>query len=296
MNILITGGTGLVGRLLTKKLTDRGHTVRILTRTPRGENQFEWNTSEGFIDVKAFENLHSIIHLAGATISKRWTDKYKKELYSSRIDTAQLLLSYCKKLKIHLNSFISASGINYYGSFTADQLLMETDPVTRTDFLAKLCVAWENSAEAFSEVSERVVCLRTAMVLAKTGGAFPLLKKTVDYNTGAAVGSGNQWMNWIHIEDLTDMFTFAVENASLHGKFNAVADELPTNKEFMKKLALQSGKIFLPLHVPSFVMKAAMGEMSTIILEGTRASNKKIKSQGFDFRYPTVDKAFKSLI
>ena len=297
MNILITGGTGLVGRSLVKKLKNHHHTVRILTRSKtESENEFYWNVDEKKIDEKAFENLDCIIHLAGASISERWTDDYKRELYSSRIDSANLLLEFCQKKHIHLKSFISASGVNYYGTFTSDQILTEKTGIVQHDFLAELCDQWENAADQFTEIADRVVCLRTAVVLSKEGGAFPLLKKTVDLNIGSGVGTGNQWMNWIHIEDLVNMFVAAVENTEMAGKYNAVADELFRNKDFMKKLTKASDKIFLPFNVPSFVMKSVFGEMSSIILEGTRADNKKIKSQGFEFKYSTLDEAFDNLV
>ena len=297
MNILITGGTGLVGTALVKKLEERNHTVRILTRSESEEkNEFYWNISEKKIDQKAFENLDCIIHLAGANISERWTDDYKKELYSSRIDSAHLLQEYCVEKGIHLKSFISSSGVNYYGTFTSDQILTEDSEIVENDFLAKLCVAWENAADQFESIAERVVCLRTAVVLSRKGGAFPLLKKTVNLNIGSGVGTGKQWMNWIHIDDLVNMYVEAVENTSINGKYNAVADEIPTNAVFMKKLAKAADKFFLPFNVPPFVMKSVFGEMSSIILEGTRVDNKKIKSEGFDFKYSTVEEAFKNLV
>ena len=297
MNILITGGTGLVGTALVKKLEERNHTVRILTRSESEEkNEFYWNISEKKIDQKAFENLDCIIHLAGANISERWTDDYKKELYSSRIDSAHLLREYCVEKGIHLKAFISSSGVNYYGTFTSDQILTEDSEIVENDFLAKLCVAWENAADQFESIAERVVCLRTAVVLSRKGGAFPLLKKTVNLNIGSGVGTGKQWMNWIHIDDLVNMYVEAVENTSINGKYNAVADEIPTNAVFMKKLAKAADKFFLPFNVPPFVMKSVFGEMSSIILEGTRVDNKKIKSEGFDFKYSTVEEAFKNLV
>jgi len=297
MNILITGGTGLVGKYLATELRARKHEVRILSRS-KSEKPFEfyWNLDEKIIDEKAFENIDSIIHLAGATVSKKWTEDYKKELYSSRIDAANLLFDYCQKKNIHLKSFISASGINYYGTFTSDQILEENSGILHHDFLADLSVEWEKAAEKFQEISDRVVCLRTAVVLAKNGGAFEPLKKLTDLNIGSAVGSGKQWMNWIHIEDLLNMYIFAVENSDLNGSFNAVADEVPTNSNFMKTLAKVSNKFFLPINVPAFVLKSIFGEMSEIILEGTRTSNKKIKSKGFDFKYADLKKAFESLL
>lgn len=295
MNILITGGTGLVGKALTEKLREKGHTVRVLSRKPKSDEIY-WNVKEQKIDDAAFENLNCIIHLAGASISERWTESYKKEMFASRVDAAKLLKDYCLKNKVHLDSFISASGINFYGTFTSDEILDEKLGVKKADFLAKLCVDWENAADDFADISDRVVCLRTAMVLAKDGGAFPLLEKTVALNIGSAVGSGKQWMNWIHLDDLVNMYVFAVDNAEMNGKFNAVADEVPTNKEFMKNLAKSKEKFFMPVNVPGFVLQTALGEMSSIVLEGTRASNEKIKSLGFDFTYSSLNEAFKNLV
>ena len=297
MNILITGGTGLIGKSLVAKLKERNHNVRLLTRKNSGNpEEFYWNVTEKFIDPRAFENLDCIIHMAGANISQKWTAEYKKELFSSRIDTANLLKEYCAKNNIHLKSFISASGINFYGTFTSDRILKESDGVVHRDFLAKLCEDWEQAADNFSDIADRVICLRTAMVLAKNGGAFPMLKKTVDLNIGSAIGSAQQWMNWIHLDDLVNMYVLAVENPEMRGKFNAVADEIPTNEEFMKTLAAMSEKYFLPVNVPAFVMKLTFGEMSSIILQGSRASNEKIKSLGFDFKFSTVEEAFKDLM
>lgn len=296
MNILITGGSGLVGQALVKKLQQKNHTVRILTRK-KTENtiEFQWDLQKNFIEEKAFENLDAIVHLAGANISQHWSDSYKKELFSSRIASANLLKDYCVKQNVKLKSFISASGINYYGTFTSDKILSENSGIVKRDFLAKLCEEWEIAANNFSDISDRTVCLRTAMVLAKDGGAFPLLKKVVDFNIGSAIGSGKQWTNWIHADDLADMYLLALENSKVSGSFNAVADEIPTNKYFMKTLAKVSTKTFLPVNVPTFIMKALFGEMSSIILEGTRAGNEKIKSLGFAFKYDNIQDAFEAL-
>lgn len=297
MNILVTGGRGLVGKSLVKKLRADNHEVRILSRKKTDKtDEFYWSIDEKYIDEKAFENLDSIIHLAGANISQRWSDTYKKELFSSRIDSAALLLEYCVKKNIKLKSFISASGINYYGTFTSQQILDENSGIVERDFLAKLCEEWEMAADNFSSLAERTVCLRTAMVLAEKGGAFPLLQKTVDFNIGSAVGSGKQWMNWIHLDDMVDMYIFALENSNVEGKYNALADETPTNEQFMKTLAKVSKKLFLPVNVPAVMMKLVFGEMSSIILEGTRALNDKIKAAGFTFKYNQLEAAVQNLV
>ena len=297
MNILITGGTGMIGSALVKKLQDANHEIRIVSRSKSDNPQsYIWDIKNGEIDEKVFQDLDGIIHLAGASIGERWTDEYKKELYSSRIDSANLLLRTCEKLQKKLKFFISASGVNFYGTFTSDQILTEKDGIIQPDFLAKLSSDWEEAAYEFSEIADRIVCVRTAMVLAKDGGSFPMLKKVADLNIASPVGSGKQWMNWIHEDDLVNMYIFALENPEINGKFNAVADKVPTNYQFMKLLAAISNKFFLPVNVPAFVMKMTFGEMSSIILEGTRASNEKIKSLGFDFKFSTPETAFKDLI
>lgn len=297
MKILITGATGLIGTALVKKLRAGNHEVNILTRKKSGDkNEFIWNLKKNEIDEAAFKNIDSIVHLAGASVGKRWTEDYKKELYSSRIDSALLLYKTCVKLNIKLKSYISASGVNYYGTYTSDKILTEKDPVQHQDFLSELSVAWENSADEFQSIAERVVWMRTAVVLAKKGGTFPLLKKITDYNIGSGIGSGNQWMNWIHLDDLVDMYIFAIENPEVAGKYNSVADEFITNETFMKKLAKASDKFFLPVNVPAFIMNLVMGEMAEIITEGTRADNQKIKNTGFQFKYNTFDSALKDLI
>jgi uncharacterized protein (TIGR01777 family) len=297
MKILITGATGLIGTDLVKKLRDRNHQINILVRKKTGaEHEFLWDQKNEEIDEKAFEGIDSIIHLAGASVGKRWTDDYKKELYSSRIDTAHFLFKTCVKLNVKLKSYISASGINYYGTYTSDQILTENDEVQHKDFLSELSMAWENSADEFSAISDKIVWVRTAMVLSEKGGSFPMVKNIVDFNIGSALGSGKQWMNWIHLDDLVNIFIAAVEKEEISGKYNAVGDEIPTNEGFMKALAKADKKLFLPINVPGFLMKILLGEMSEIILTGTRASNQKIKNTGLNFEYLTINQAFSDLI
>lgn len=297
MKILITGATGLIGKRLVNRLKEKGHSVNILVRNKtENPNEFLWNTTENFIEDEAFTNVESIIHLSGASIGKRWTKNYKKELHDSRVETTNLLFSYAKKHELKLKSFISASGINYYGTFTSNEILTEEIPIKKLDFLANLCKNWEEAALQFSEISERVVCLRTSPVLSQKGGTLELLKKVTNLNLASPLGSGDQWMNWIHIDDLVEMYVFAVENTEMEGAFNAVADEIPSNKNFMKELAKKMKKLFIPIPVPRHLIQLILGEMSTIILEGSRASNQKIKSLGFEFKHPMLSETFENLL
>ena len=297
MNILVSGASGLVGTELIKKLQNNGHSVRKLVRNPKGNpDEYEWNLDQKYIDKNAFENLDSIIHLAGANIGKRWTKDYKLEIYNSRTQSSELLFQYCKENNVHLKSFISASGISFYGTFTSDTILTEKDEISHHDFLADLSQDWENAANQFSEISERVVKLRISPVLSKKGGSFEPLKKITNCHLASGLGTGKQWFNWIHLEDLVEMFIFSLENQNVNGAYNAVADEIPTQKDFMKKLAKAKNKFFFPINVPAFILKIILGEMSEIILEGTRVSNEKIKSEGFAFQFPDLDLALKNLI
>lgn len=294
MNILLTGGSGLIGSELTKILIDHGHQVRILTREKEVEHPFyHWDKNK--IDEKVFENLDGIIHLAGSLIAKRWTDSYKKEIFSSRVDTANLLFEYVKKLKVDLKFFISASGTAYYGQITSNTIFKETD-VANTDFLGKICVAWENAAHQFEEIGTRVVCLRTSLVLSKKGEGFKLLKKPIQLGVGANLGNGKQWMPWIHIDDLLQIYVNAVENIEMKGSYNASAPENVNHSTFNHTLAKKLNKpLFLP-NIPAFVMKMALGEMSDLVLKGSRIDVEKLQQTGFEFRYPTLEEALNDLL
>ncbi|MFV0155580.1 TIGR01777 family oxidoreductase [Empedobacter falsenii] len=294
MNILLTGGSGLIGSELVKILIEKGHQVRILTREKNVEHPFyHWDKNK--IDEKVFDNLDGIIHLAGCLIAKRWTKRYKEEILSSRVDTANLLFEYVNKLDVNLKFFISASGSAYYGQITSDKIFKESDE-PNTDFLAKVCVAWENAAYQFEEIGARVVCLRTALVLAKNGEGFKLLKKPIQLGVGANLGDGKQWMPWIHIEDLLQIYAQAVENENIKGSFNASAPENSDHSTFNRTLAKKLNKPFFLPNIPGFVMRLTLGEMSDLVLKGSRIDANKIEETGFAFQFPTLEKAFNDLV
>ncbi|MDO5616792.1 MAG: TIGR01777 family oxidoreductase [Cruoricaptor ignavus] len=297
MAILISGGSGLIGSKLINELRKKGHQVKVLVRrTPKQENDFFWDYRNKIIDDEALDNVDCIIHLAGANIGKRWTTAYKKEIIDSRIDSANFLLEKCKEKQISLNSFISASGINYYGTFNSDKILTEENGILHNDFLSQVCDLWEKAAFGFSDISERIVILRTAPVLAKNGGSFQKLKNISDFHLASGIANGKQWFSWIHINDMVNLYLEAVENPDMKHIYNAVADETPTQKEFMKTLASVNKKLFFPINVPSFIMKIAFGEMSEIILKGSRISNEKVKSLGFKFQFPKLKTALEDLL
>ncbi|WP_291100802.1 MULTISPECIES: TIGR01777 family oxidoreductase [unclassified Empedobacter] len=294
MNILLTGGSGLIGSELTKILIKNGHQVRILTREKEIEHPF-YHWEKDTIDEKVFENLDGIIHLAGSLIAKRWTNSYKKEIFSSRVDTANLLFEYVKKLNIDLKFFISASGTAYYGQITSNKIFKESDE-PNIDFLGKVCVAWENAAYQFEKIGARVVCLRTSFVLSKNGEGFKLLKKPIQLGVGANLGNGKQWMPWIHITDLIQMYAEAVDNDKVKGSYNASSPQYINHSEFNHTLARIMNKPFFIPNIPAFVMKLALGEMSSLVLNGSRIDATKIQEIGFKFQYPTLEKALEELI
>lgn len=288
--ILITGGTGLVGTKLTKLLVKKNHEVRILSRNPSKKNEYKWDISKDFIDEKALENLDFIIHLAGAGIAdKRWTDNRKKIIVDSRVETANLIFNKIKEQKIALKGFISASGSNFYGTKTTDKIYEETDNAGN-DFLGEVCVKWEAAAQQFSTLNIPVTILRTGIVLAKKGGALEKMKTPIV----SPLGSGNQYMSWIHIDDLCEMYSYSIEN-NLTEIYNAVAPEHHTSKTFSKALAKSINRPFLPFGVPAFILKLVFGKMAIILLKGSRISSKKIEKNGFSFRFSTLNKALNAV-
>ncbi len=294
MNILLTGGSGLIGSELTKILIKNGHQVRILTREKEIEHPF-YHWEKDTIDEKVFENLDGIIHLAGSLIAKRWTNSYKKEIFSSRVDTANLLFEYVKKLEIPLKFFISASGTAYYGQITSNKIFKESDE-PNIDFLGKVCIAWENAAYQFEKIGTRVVCLRTSLVLSKNSEGFKLLKKPIQLGIGANLGNGKQWMPWIHITDLIQIYAQAVDNDKIQGSYNASSPQYINHLEFNHTLARKMNKPFFIPNIPAFVMKLALGEMSSLVLNGSRIDATKIQETGFEFQYPTLEKALEELL
>ena len=288
--ILVTGGTGLVGRRLTALLTEKNHEVRILSRNPKNKNEFKWDFSKGSLDDKAIENIDYIIHLAGAGIAeKRWTKERKEVIVNSRVATANLIFDKIKVQNIPLKGFISASGSNYYGAQTTAKVFKESDAVG-TDFLGQVCQKWEAAANQFKELNIPVTILRTGVVLSKTGGALEKMRTPIV----SPLGSGNQYMAWIHIDDLCNLYIKAIEETFV-GVYNAVSPEFHTSKTFSKALAKAIKRLFLPIAVPGFLLKLVFGELAIILLHGSRLSSDKIKEKGFIFKYKELALALKNL-
>lgn len=298
MITLITGGSGLVGRALTRALQAQGHTVRWLSRRPGVSGtvrSLAWDIHRGTVDPDAIADVDHIIHLSGAGIAdQRWTSARMQELHTSRGGAARLLLKAVQAQGIRPASFISASGVGYYGSITTDHVFGEEDP-PRDDAIGRLTQDWEHAADEWSSIC-RVVKLRTAMVLASEGGAVPRLSLPVRFGLGAALGTGRQWMPWVHINDLVAAYAHVLGDQRMSGAYNVAADEQPRNRDLMRTVARVLHRPFFLPKVPAFALRLMLGAMSDVVLEGSRVSNKKILSTGFRFTHPTLDPALRDVL
>ena len=303
--VVITGGTGLVGKALTKHLSDKGFSITILTRkmpesAPADPNVSYalWDVQQQTIDAGAIRNADYIVHLAGAGIvDKRWTAAYKKEILFSRTTSSALLVKSLNEVENSVKAVVSASAIGWYGEDPApgENGFVETDPAG-DGFLGETCKAWEASISPVTQLGKRLVKLRLGIVLSNDGGAFVEFRNPVKFGMAAILGSGKQVVSWIHIEDLCRIFLAAITDAGMNGVYNAVAPKPVTNKKLMLTLAeALKGKFHIPMHVPSFVLKMMLGESSTEVLKSTTVSSEKIRTSGFDFLYPSIETAIAQL-
>jgi uncharacterized protein len=296
-HILLTGGTGLVGRPLTQLLLDAGYRVSHLSRSPGEDPQvktFLWDVGKGVIDEHCIDGIDIIIHLAGAGIAeKKWTAERKKEIIDSRTKSIALIYQLLKTKEHQVKSVISASAIGYY-SDRGDELMTETSPPA-ADFMGKCCVEWEAAVDKGKELGLQITKLRTGVVLDKEGGALEKMALPVKLYAGSPLGSGKQWVPWIHIQDAVDMYRFAIEKENFEGTYNMVAPNPVTNKQLTQAIAKQLHKpLWLP-NIPAFFLKLLMGEMSTIALASTRVSAQKIEDAGFKFKFDDIAAALRQI-
>lgn len=297
MKVLITGGSGLLGSALTTKLLKENIEVVHLTRSKSSKHDvknYEWNWEAKKIDEKSLINVTHVIHLAGAGIAEKpWTTARKKVIIKSRVLTARLIQEKVEKNKTKLKAFISASGIGYYGARINENIYTEKDK-PHNDFIGNCCYQWENAADQFKPIC-RVAKIRLGVVLDKNEGALPKLSKFIRKGLGSPVGTGEQYMPWIHIDDAVNVFYNALFNENYNGTYNAVASEHISNKELTKEIAKSiNKKIRLP-RVPSPIIKLIYGELSDTILLGVKVSNDKIKNEGFKFKYDKIADALKKI-
>ncbi|MBM3452780.1 MAG: TIGR01777 family protein [Bacteroidetes bacterium] len=289
--ILITGGTGFIGTHLTKHFQDNGHTVYLLTRKPRRSNHIFWSPLKKKIQGKNLNDIEIIINLAGEGIAnKRWTLKRKNEILKSRVDCINFLHLLTDNFP-KLEHFVTVSGIDCYGFGHGTNILTEAEPYG-TNFISKVVQEWESASRQFED-QYRTTILRLPIVLDAKKGALPKMAAPIKKWIGAPVGTGIQPMNWVHIDDLTAIFSHVIEN-SITGTFNIVAGT-NTNQEFTQVLAKTLKKpLFLP-NVPSFVMKLILGELSELLLNGNYVSGEKLKQTGFNYQFSNLEKALQDI-
>jgi uncharacterized protein (TIGR01777 family) len=332
--ITITGGTGLIGTALTHHLIDHGHRVIILSRKtpPRGrpansENQavssaataepasaaafygrpsgpglqrLQWDPAAGYIDPEAIRQADYIVNLAGAGVADhRWSAKRKKLIEESRTTTADLLVRALRETPNNVRAVLSASGIGWYGADPSIPNLRpfeETDPPDK-DFLGETCRRWESAISPVAVLGKRLVILRTGLVLSRHGGALAEFRKPVRFGIAAILGSGRQVMSWIHIDDLCRLYLQAIQDDQWSGVYNAVAPNPASNREISTELASRlKGRFFVPVYVPSFLLKLLVGEMSIEVLKSTTVSAGKARAAGFQFIYPSIESALDNLL
>lgn len=297
MKILISGGSGLVGSHLINVLTQRGHQVINLSTRALQSNlpqvkHVQWNPEKNELDLSAFDGVDGVINLAGYNVANRWTEKNKALMISSRLNSTQLLVNSIKQLQHKPKVFVSASAVGIYNS----SLALQTEEASPAQgFLADLTMQWELASLPLNQDLRRCI-LRIGVVLDKHDGAIAKMLPFFNLGLGSATGSGNQYMSWIHLHDLANMFVYALENEHIVGTYNATAPSPVTNKEFSKSLAEALGKPFFFPAVPAFGMKLLFGEMATMLLNSQNISSKKILDAGFTFAYPELKPALHQLL
>ena len=298
--VLITGATGLIGQEIVKQCHAAGINVHYLTTSKsklnKAENYkgFYWNPNNNEIDHRCFEGVTAIINLVGASISKRWTNAYKKEVLESRTKTALLLQEALKTHQYEINHVVSASAIGIYPTSLTNYYEESYNEVSDS-FLGEVVEQWEKAVDGFKTLGCKIAKIRIGLVLAKGGGALPEILKPIKMGAGAAMGSGEQWQSWIHVEDLASIFMYALQN-NLEGIYNGVAPNAVTNSELTKVAAsVLERPLFLP-NVPKFMMKLVLGEMHMLLFESQRVSSQKIEDKGFHFKYANLRPALEDLL
>ena len=299
MKVLITGATGLIGNELVALLLQNGVSIHYLTTSKKKiENElnykgFYWNPEQGTIDENCLMGVDAIVHLAGATISKRWTKSYKQEIIESRLLSSAVLFKALKNHPNQVKQIVSASGTAIYPN--SDKVVYNEN-ATEIDnsFLGNVVFKWEESADKFKTLGLKVCKLRTGIVLSNKGGALPEMAKPIKMGLGSAFGTGKQMQSWIHIHDIAALYFFAISN-DLEGVYNAVAPNPVSNEKLTMAIARVLKKpLFMP-NIPKFVMKLLLGEMHELLFENRNLSDLKIIEKGFVFKYKTIEKALENI-
>ncbi len=300
MRVLITGATGLIGQEIVKLCHEKDIRVNYLTTSKskivQEENYkgFYWNPKAKEIDADCFKGVDAIIHLAGATVSKRWTPSYKKEIISSRTETTALLIHTLKGIKHTVKQVVSASAIGIYPD-SLTNYYDQTHNEISSSFLGQVVSVWEQAIDEFSQLNITVSKIRIGLVLSNKGGALKEIVKPIKFGLGAAFGNGKQWQSWIHIHDLANMFLYVLEK-ELNGVYNGVSPNPVSNNELTKTATSVLKKpLFMP-NIPKFFMKSVLGDMHILLFESQRVSSKKIEDKGFNFEYNYLEPALEDLL
>ena len=295
--ILITGANSLIGNRLSELLYEKGYEVAWLVRKKTNNIKYKtylWNPSTGEIDTGCIDRTVAIIHLAGAgIIDKRWSDGRKQEIISSRTESIRLIYKALAKHKHQVTACISAGGIGYYGDGGENHLT--EDSAAGNSFAAETCIQWEKAVAEGESIGLRISQLRTGMVLSTKGGALTSLEKSTKIGLGAPIGSGHQWLSWIHIDDLCRIYIRALETPSFTGIFNAVSPNPVRNGEFFHLLAKTMHKPILLPHVPAFIIRTVLGDRASLLLDSQRVACGKLLQTGFEFQYKLASKALENL-
>ena len=297
--VLIAGGTGLVGSRLTTMLEEKNYKVSHLSRSSQpGGNvpTFRWDPKSGFIDEGVLKEIDYVVNLAGAGIAdKKWTPARKKVILESRTQSTRLLAKVLKEQDHQVKAVVAASAIGYYGYDTGG-IWKKEESRFGDDFLATVTKEWEAAIDEIAQTGLRTVKLRIGIVLSEKGGALKEMAKPIRWGIGAPLGRGDQFMSWIHLDDLCQMFIFAMENDNLKGIYNAVGPHPDTNKLITKTLATVLKKPLILPNVPGFVLKIVLGEMASMVLGGSKVSAEKISETGFEFKFPELKTAVADLL
>ena len=299
MHILITGASGLIGKSLIHALEQRDYRISILSTSKRSApistnvKTYQWNPNQGIIDEKALDGVDVIISLAGAKINQRWTKKNRKAIFDSRVKGTQLIQNALKNNPNHnVSHFVSASAVGLYPS-DFNKIYSESETKVAESFTGKVVAAWEQQVDEMSSLVAHVSKIRIGLVLAKSGGALVPLATPASFGLGAWFGSGKQWQSWIHIQDLVQLFVFAIDHP---GTYNGVSPNPVTQKQLVKAISRQYKMPQWMPGIPAFVLKAVMGKMANILFDSIRVSSTHVQEQGFSFIFPYLQDALKDLL
>ncbi len=301
MHVLITGATGLIGKEIVSLCLEKGMRVNYLTTSRakiidnKNYKGFYWNPNTQEIDNACFEHVDAIIHLVGASVSKRWTTAHKKEMLSSRIQTTQLLLNSLKTEKHTIKQIVSASAIGIYPNSVINFYTEDFKIKTPSSFLAQVVNEWETAVDEFSKLNIVVSKIRIGLVLSKKGGVLQKITKPIKLGFGAAFGKGTHWQSWIHVTDLATIFLYVLKH-NLSGVYNGVSPNPITNQDLTKAIATVLKKPLVLPNIPKFLMALILGEMHVLLFDSQRVSSKKIENKGYSFKYNHLEPALKDLL